>query len=60
MEKIGPGNGKQWIEWFPPAILVEDKCLQKLHRFGWANGMFGQMILDLERRVPHLLSDSYQ
>lgn len=30
------------------------------HRFGWANGMFGQMILDIEARMPHLLNDSYQ
>lgn len=29
-------------------------------RFGWANGMFGQMILDLEKRMPNLLADSYQ
>lgn len=28
--------------------------------FGWANGMFGQMILDIEARMPHLLDDSYQ
>ena len=29
-------------------------------RFGWANGMFGQMILDLEVRFPYLLEESYQ
>ncbi|KAK3172673.1 hypothetical protein OEA41_005997 [Lepraria neglecta] len=28
--------------------------------FGWANGMFGQMILNLEKQMPHLLEESYQ
>lgn len=28
--------------------------------FSWANGLFGQMMLDLKQRKPHLLTLSYQ
>ncbi|KAL9127915.1 MAG: hypothetical protein Q9217_003301 [Psora testacea] len=30
------------------------------HWFGWANGMFGQLILELEAKWPELLEESYQ
>ena len=39
--------------------LTKTLCFPR-NRFSWANGLFGQMILDLRQRKPHLLERSYQ
>ena len=42
------------------SINAHDSKDWSRHWFGWANGMFGQMILDVEKRFPDLLEESYQ
>lgn len=56
----GPENGKK--SRMPPSVprQSQDWNINMSDRFGWANGMFGQMILDIDKRFPHLLSEGYQ
>lgn len=56
MKKTILGHGELYMVSFVFMIPRTDDY----RRFGWANGMFGQMILDIEARMPHLLEDSYQ
>ena len=53
---------RQWYV-FPVGWLVvlwRVGWLIVMDRFSWANGLFGQMMLDLRERKPHLLRLSYQ
>ncbi|KAK3349935.1 hypothetical protein B0T25DRAFT_252429 [Lasiosphaeria hispida] len=42
------------------SINTHDETVWTRQWFSWANGLFGQMILDLRERKPYLLTLSYQ
>ncbi|GAB1315990.1 hypothetical protein MFIFM68171_06200 [Madurella fahalii] len=42
------------------SVNTHSESVWTRHWFSWANGLFGQMILDLNERKPHLLGLSYQ
>ncbi|KAL2162545.1 hypothetical protein VTH06DRAFT_7459 [Thermothelomyces fergusii] len=42
------------------SVNANDAHLWSREWFSWANGLFGQMIIDLQRRKPHILGQSFQ
>jgi meiotically up-regulated gene 157 (Mug157) protein len=42
------------------SVDARDTSVWSRQWFSWANGLFGQMVLDLERRKPHILGLSFQ
>ncbi|KAK0709498.1 hypothetical protein B0T26DRAFT_678906 [Lasiosphaeria miniovina] len=42
------------------SINTQSESVWTRQWFSWANGLFGQMMLDLRQRKPHLLALSYQ
>jgi meiotically up-regulated gene 157 (Mug157) protein len=42
------------------SINVHSQSVWTRSWFSWANGLFGQMLLDLKERKPHLLKTNFQ
>jgi meiotically up-regulated gene 157 (Mug157) protein len=42
------------------SINTFDQTIWTRQWFSWANGLFGQMVLDLKSRKPEILAESYQ
>jgi meiotically up-regulated gene 157 (Mug157) protein len=42
------------------SINTFDQTIWTRQWFSWANGLFGQMVLDLKSRKPEILEESYQ
>jgi hypothetical protein len=43
-----------------PVVIPCGTVLMRVRRFSWANGLFGQMLLDVRERKPEVLGLSYQ
>lgn len=62
-ESIDSHDQKKWTRsWSvgPDVYVANLNYRAGRRRFAWVNGLFGQMILDLRDRKPHLLRVSYQ
>lgn len=59
-ESINTFDASDWTrQWYVTLISSESHWLT-FDRFSWANGLFGQMILDLRDRKPEILRQSFQ